>query len=67
MARIRGWHKSDVKVTLGKRGLTFSCLDKTCDLPESTASAAPRKLLPSAGGASRHAGPPAAPAVAQAP
>lgn len=39
----KGWHKSDIKAALEKRGLTLSDLDKAHGLPEGTCSAALRK------------------------
>lgn len=42
MAR-RGWHKSDIKAALEKRGLSLSDLDRAGQLPEGTCSATLRK------------------------
>ena len=46
MAKAKGWHKSDIKAALEKRGLTLSDLDKANCLPEGTCSAALRKPHP---------------------
>ena len=46
MARAKGWHKSDIKAALEKRGLTLSGLDRANGLPEGTCSAALRKPHP---------------------
>ena len=46
MAKAKGWHKSDIKAALEKRGLTLSDLDKAHDLPKGTCSAALSKPHP---------------------
>ncbi|TAN70549.1 MAG: transcriptional regulator [Magnetospirillum sp.] len=46
MAKAKGWHKSDIKAALEKRGLTLSDLDKFHGLPEGTCSATLRKPHP---------------------
>lgn len=43
MPKAKGWHKSDIKAALEKRGLTLSALDQNHGLPDGTCSAALRK------------------------
>lgn len=40
MARTKGWHKSDIKAALEKRGICLSDLDRVNGLPSGTCSAA---------------------------
>ncbi len=40
MAQSKGWHKSDIKAALEKRGLSLSNLDQTNGFPPGTCSAA---------------------------
>ncbi len=46
MPKAKGWHKSDIKAALEKRGLTLSDLDKANGLPKGTCSAALSKPHP---------------------
>ncbi len=46
MPKRRGWHKSDIKAALEKRGFSLSGLDRAHGLPKGTCSAALSKPHP---------------------